>query len=255
MAGIGEILFRGFGTVLNVAAVLAGTGVGLLLRGRLPGRTRSVITDGLGLVTLLIGALDAAAVAAPGFARAVGAHGPVLIVLGSVLLGGVAGSLLRLGDRVDALGAWLQHRLAPASVVDERGRMVEGFVVASMVFCVGPLAVLGAIQDGLGRGFDQLAVKSILDGFASLAFASSLGWGVALSAITVLVWQGSLTAIGFAAGSALSPAEVDALTAAGGVLLVGVALRLLEVKRVAVIDLLPALAVAPAITAIVTALH
>jgi uncharacterized membrane protein YqgA involved in biofilm formation len=248
-------VFRGFGTVLNVAAVLAGSGLGLILGGRLPERTRSVITHGLGLVVLLIGGLDAASVVAPRFARAVGAHAPVLIVLGSVLLGGVAGSLLRLTDRVESLGALLQRRLSRGGGTGERGRAVEAFVVASMVFCVGPLAVLGALQDGIGAGFNQLAVKSILDGFASMAFASTLGWGVALSSVTVLLWQGSLTAIGFGAGSLLSPAEVDALTAAGGVLLAGVALRLLDVQRVAVVDLLPALAVAPAITAVVATLH
>jgi uncharacterized membrane protein YqgA involved in biofilm formation len=128
-------------------------------------------------------------------------------------------------------------------------------VLSSLVFCVGPLAILGSLSDGLGRGIDQLALKSTLDGFASIAFAASLGWGVAASALVVLVYQGGLTVAGWAAGDLLPAAEVSAITATGGVLLVGVALRLLRVRAVPVADLLPALVVAPAIAAIVSAVR
>jgi uncharacterized membrane protein YqgA involved in biofilm formation len=128
---------------------------------------------------------------------------------------------------------------------------VEGFVSASMVFCVGPLTVLGALSDGLGRGADQLFLKATLDGFAAIAFAASLGWGVAASALVVLVVQGLITAAGAALGDVLPAAHVTALTATGGVMLVGVALRLLKLKQVAVADLLPALLVAPVLVQIV----
>jgi uncharacterized membrane protein YqgA involved in biofilm formation len=251
----GGRVFRGAGTALNVATVLAGSGVGVAVGGRLPDRTRDVVTDGLGLVTLLIAAVSAFAVRDRALVRAVGHAAPELIVLGGVLLGGLAGSALRLEDRLDALGGAVQRRLTRADASAERARFVEGFVLSSLVFCVGPLAILGSLSDGLGRGIDQLALKSTLDGFASIAFAASLGWGVAASALVVLVYQGGLTVAGWAAGDLLPAAEVSAITATGGVLLVGVALRLLRVRAVPVADLLPALVVAPTIAAIVSAVR
>ncbi len=242
-------MVRGAGTLLNVATVLAGSGLGVLLGGRLPERTRSTVTDALGLVTLVIGGLNVAALADPDYVRAVTGGGTLLVVLGALLLGGVAGSLLHLEDRLERGGAWLQGRLTRGT----ESRFVEGFVTASLVFCVGPLAVLGSLSDGLGRGIEQLALKSTLDGFAALAFAASLGWGVAASALSVLVVQGSLTALGALVGELLPAAELASVTATGGVLLLGVGLRLLDVKQVAVADLLPALLVAPLLTALVAA--
>jgi len=247
-------LVRGAGTVLNVATVLAGSGVGVLLRGRLPERTRSVVTDGLGLVTLMIAAINVAAIFDPALSREVGRSATVLVVLGAVVLGGILGSLLRIEGRLESLGGWLQQRLAPGGT-GTRARFVEGYVVASLVFCVGPLTVLGSLSDGLGRGIDQLALKSTLDGFASVAFAASFGWGVAASALTVAVVQGGLTLLGVVVGGLLPLALVAAITATGGLLLVGVALRLLAVKPVPVGDLLPALLVAPALAALVAALR
>ena len=248
-------MFRGSGTALNVAAVLVGSSIGIVLRGRLPERTRDVVTDGLGLVTLLVAALAAMEVRDHALARAVGASAPTLIVLGSVLLGGLLGSLLRLESGLERLGESAQRRFARSSAGAERDRFVEGFVLSSLVFCVGPLTILGSLSDGLGHGIDQLALKSTLDGFASVAFAASLGWGVAASAVTVLLVQGSLTVVGWAMGDVLPAAHIAALTATGGVLLVGVALRLLRVRQVPVADLLPALLVAPALTAVVHTLR
>jgi uncharacterized membrane protein YqgA involved in biofilm formation len=247
-------LVRGAGTVLNVATVLAGSGLGVLLRGRLPERTRSVVTDGLGLVTLMIAAINVAAIFDPDLTREVGRSATVLVVLGSVVLGGIVGSLLRIEGRLEFLGGWLQRRLSPGGT-GTRARFVEGYVVASLVFCVGPLTILGSLSDGLGRGIDQLALKSTLDGFAAVAFAASFGWGVAASALTVAVVQGGLTLLGVVVGGLLPLALVAVITATGGLLLVGVALRLLAVKLVPVGDLLPALLVAPALAALVAALR
>lgn len=247
-------MVRGAGTALNVATVLVGSGIGVLLRGRLPERTRSVVTDGLGLVTLLIAAINVAAVFDPALVRQVGRSASVLVVLGAVVIGGIVGSLLRIEDRLEAAGGWLQRRLAPGAG-GSRARFVEGYVVASLVFCVGPLTILGSLSDGLGRGIDQLALKSTLDGFASIAFAASFGWGVAAAAITVAVVQGALTLLGVLLGGLLPVALVAAITATGGLLLVGVAMRLLGVKPVPVGDLLPALVVAPALAALVAALR
>jgi hypothetical protein len=177
-----------------------------------------------------------------------------LIVLGSVLLGGIAGSLLRVEYGMESLGGWLQRKLAGRSESEERRRFIEGFVAASLLFCVGPLTILGSISDGLGNGADQLFLKAVLDGFAAIAFAAAYGWGVAASALVVAVVQGSLTVLGAALGDVLPDAHLAALTATGGLLLVGVALRLLQIKQVPVGDLLPALLVAPLLTQVVVAL-
>lgn len=246
-------MFRGSGTALNVATVLAGSALGIALRGRLPERTRDVVTDGLGLVTLLIGGLSAAAVRDGAFTHSVGSSAPTLIVLGAVLVGGLVGSLLRVEDSLERLGKAVQQRLSGLAARPGRERFVEGFVLSSLVFCVGPLTILGSLSDGLGRGIDQLALKSTLDGFASIAFAASLGWGVAAAAAVVLVVQGSLTLAGWAAGGLLPAAEISALTATGGVLLLGVGMRLLRLRAVPVADLLPALVVAPVLTVVVAA--
>lgn len=248
-------MLPGAGTVLNVGTVLAGAGLGVALRGRLPQRTRDVVTDGLGLVTLLVAALNAASVRGTAAISTVGGSAVVLIVLGSIVLGGVVGSLLRLGERLESVGGWVQRRLSPRAGDSARARFVEGYVVSSLLFCVGPLTILGSLSDGLGRGIDQLALKSTLDGFASVAFAASFGWGVAAAGLTVAVVQGGLTVVGVLLGGFLSDAQIDVITATGGLLLVGVALRLLRVRDVPVVDLLPALVVAPVLTAIVTALR
>lgn len=242
-------MFTGAGTVLNVVTVLLGAGIGLALGHRLPRRTREVVTDALGLLTLLVAALSAVAVLDTALTDAIGSSAPVLVVLASLVVGGVVGSLLELQDRISGLGGWLRTRLVrgrgEAGVDHGHARFVEGFVTASLVFCVGPLTVLGSLSDGLGRGIDQLALKSTLDGFAAIAFAASLGPGVAASALTVAGVQGTLTLVGVALGDVLPDAHVSALTATGGLLLVGVAMRLLRVRDVAVADMLPALLVAP----------
>ncbi|MBW9211519.1 DUF554 domain-containing protein [Mumia sp. zg.B21] len=238
-------MFVGAGTVANVVAVLVGSGIGLLVGNRLPARTRVVVTDGLGLVTLLIAGLSAVAVTDRVLSDAVGPSAPVLIVLGAVVIGGLIGSLLRLEHRLESSGTWLQGRLGGSDDEGARARFVEGFVTASLVFCVGPLTILGALTDGLGGGAEQLLLKSALDGFAAIAFAASLGVGVMAAAITVGVVQGGLTVLGALLGSFVPEPHVVALTATGGVLLVGVGLRLLNLRSVAVGDMLPALVVAP----------
>ena len=253
--GVRNPLFPGIGTLVNVATVLVGSTIGVLLGHRLPHRTRDVVTDALGLVTLLIAALSAVAVVDPALERAVGSSAPVLIVLGSLLLGGIAGSLLRIETRLEDFGGWLQRRLSRGAGSEERRRFVEGFVTASLVFCVGPLTIIGSINDGLGNGPDELFLKAALDGFASIAFAASLGWGVAASALAVLAVQGTLTALGAVAGEFLPEAHLAALTAAGGLLLVGVAIRLLRVRSLPVGDLLPALVAAPLLTQLVVAVR
>jgi uncharacterized protein len=260
-------MFPGIGTVVNVVAVLVGSVIGVLLGNRLPTRTRDVVTDSLGLVTLLIAGTSAMAVLAGDLEEYVGTSAPMLIVLGSLLIGGILGSLLGIEDALEGFGGWLQRRLSggepgagadsPAEVGTglERQRFIEGFVSSSLVFCVGPLTVLGSLSDGLGQGADQLFLKSALDGFAAIAFAASLGWGVGASALAIIVVQGSLTVLGAVLGDIVPPAHLAALTATGGLMLVGVAMRLLRLRQVPVGDLLPGLVAAPLLTALVIAVR
>ena len=251
----------GLGTVINVAAVLVGGLLGMAVRHRFPTRTRSVVTDCLGLVTLLVAGLSCVSVTDPALRAAVGTGVPVLVVLGSLVVGGLAGSLLRLEDRLEGLAALVHGRMsrraprAATAGTPGRERFIEGWLSASLLFCVGPLTILGSLSDGLGRGIEQLTLKSVLDGFAAMAFASSFGAGVLVSAVSVAVVQGSLTVVGVLLGNVLPQAHVAALTATGGLLLVGIGLRLLRIRDLPVGDMLPALLVAPLLTAAVGALR
>ncbi len=219
------------GTLINTATVLVGSAAGVAAGHRLPERMRETVMKGIGLMTLVIGMQMALKT------------GNVLIVLGSVLVGGVLGTLLRLQDGLDALGGFLQRRFGSAG----DGRFSEAFVTASLVFCVGPMTVMGAIQDGLTGDYHLLAVKSTLDGFTSLAFAASLGPGVIASTGTVLVFQGGLTLFASQLRSALTPPMVQEMTAAGGVMILGIGFNLLRLDRIRVADFLPALVTAPII--------
>lgn len=276
-----DATFPGLGTLLNIATVVVGSLLGMAVGHRLPERTRSVVTDCLGLTTLLMAGLSAIAVTDGSLSRAVGSGAPVLIVLGSLLIGGIAGSLWGIERRLEGLAGTIQGRFArrrrragaraavgaagrsgdlgvqPPTGLDHgsRERFIEGWLTASLLFCVGPLTILGSLSDGLGRGIDQLALKSVLDGFAALAFASSFGVGVLLSAVSVLVVQGALTLVGVLLGAVMPDAQIAALTATGGLLLVGIAFRLLRIREVPVGDLLPALAVAPLLTLVVSTLR
>ena len=254
--------FVGAGTALNTATVVIGSLAGLAIGNRLPERTRSIVTTGLGLSTLLMAGASAFAVFDRALEAAVGSAG-MLIVLGALLLGGISGSLLRIEDRLGGVAGWAQGLVARrrgrsgapsvGDVSGERERFIEGWLTTTLLFCVGPLTILGSLDDGMGRGIDKLALKAVLDGFASMAFAASFGIGVLLSAVSVLVVQGLLTVLGVFLGSVLDGAQIAALTSVGGLMLVGIAFRLLEIKQVPVGDLLPALLFAPALVSVVAA--
>lgn len=238
---MGAVLI-GFGTVVNVVAVVIGSLIGLGLGDRIPARTRTTVTDVLGLFTLVVGGFAAAAMASSALATEVGPGVGTLVVLGSLLIGALVGSWLHVEDRLEALAERVRRRFAGG---ESSARFVDGVVTSTLVWCVGPLTILGAINDGLGRGSEQLLVKSLLDGFAAIAFASSLGVGVLFAAVPLALIQGLLTLGGFLLGDVLPLAHIDALTATGGVILLGLGLRLLDLKQIAVGDLLPALLIAP----------
>jgi uncharacterized membrane protein YqgA involved in biofilm formation len=226
------------GTLLNVVTVLIGTTVGLLLGARMPARMQGSLTTGLGLYTLVLGVSMAIRIFTDPGADA----GDNLAVLTALLSGVAIGELLRLHDRLEQLGGWFQDRLARG---DRPSRISEGFVTASLVFCVGPLTILGSLDNGLRGDITLLAVKSLLDGVGSIAFAAALGPGVYLSALTVLVVQGGIAAGAFLLRDVMDSATILAVSATGGVILLGVGLRLLELKAVRVANFLPALVIAP----------
>jgi uncharacterized protein len=222
------------GTLLNVITVLLGATLGTLLGARFPERVRETVMGALGIMTLVIG-------------LGMAITGNALIVLGSLLLGGVLGELLQIDERLNALGRGLEARFARSGTV---GNFTRGFVTASLVFCVGPLTILGSIQDGLIGDYRLLALKSLLDGFAGLAFASTLGIGVAFAALTVLLFQGGISVVAMLVGATLGAVTKDTpwvvqLSATGGAILVGIGLLLLDLKRLRVANLLPAIFIAP----------
>ena len=228
------------GTAINVAAILAGTLIGVLAGGRLPEGLQRRVLAGLGLVTLVIGVDLALA----------WRETNALYVLGAVLLGGLTGEALRIEARLAQLGDMIQRRLSSAG--ESSSRVSEAFFDASLLFCVGPLAVVGAIQDGLTGNYEALATKALLDGFASIALAATLGWGVALAAVSVLIYQGTLSLGATLFEDVLKGEALAALTSAGGVLIIGISLKLLEVTDVKVGNFLPALLFAPVLVGIVS---
>ena len=228
------------GTLINVGTILLGTLVGTLLGSRLPQRLQDRVLAGLGLVTLVIGVELALT----------WRDTNTLFVLGGVLLGGLAGEGLRIEDRLERLGDRLQAVTSRDG--DGSSTVSEAFFTASLLFCVGPLTVVGAIQDGLTGDYEALATKAVLDGFASVAIAASLGPGVAFAALSVLVVQGGISLSAGLFEDILSEGSeaLAALTSAGGVLIIGIALKLLSITDVKVGNFLPALVLAPALVGI-----
>ena len=241
-------MFAGVGTLINVVAILMGSSIGILAGARITKKSQSLITDVLGLITALGAASALSPLWSPTFEAALPKSSALLVILASMLIGGLIGSALSLETRLDAFGENLRKRFKAS----QESPFVEGFVTASLLFVIGPLAILGSVSDGMSQGIDQLILKSSLDFFAAMAFASTLGWGVAASAIPVAIYQGFWTIIGLAAGSVLSQYQIDAMTICGGLMLVGISLRLLDIKRIPVANLLPALVIAPALA---TVLH
>jgi uncharacterized membrane protein YqgA involved in biofilm formation len=235
-------VFVGIGTVVNVAAVLVGCGLGLVLGQRFRQETRDLITQVLGLFSLVLGGRAIAQGFSPALSEQVSENAPVLVVLAALLIGALIGAWIRLEQRLDGAAEWLRGKVARNS---DKGRFIEAAVSSTLIFCVGPLSILGSLSDGLGTGAEQLFVKSVMDGFAAIAFTSSLGIGVMASVIPLAVYQGAFTVLGFFLGNFMSAGQVDGLTATGGVILLGLGIRLAGIKRIQIGNLLPALAVAP----------
>ncbi|MEJ2412336.1 MAG: DUF554 domain-containing protein [Anaerolineales bacterium] len=225
------------GTFINTAAILLGGALGTVFGKALKERSRQTIVIGLGLFTL--------ALAVTMFLESNNA----LIVLGGVLLGGLIGEYFQIEDRINRLGERLESRFSNGS----GGDFVRGFLTSSVLFCTGPMAILGAIQDGLTGDYQLLVIKSVMDGFAAFALASTLGVGVLFSAVMVLLYQGFFSLLAVQLQSVMTPEMIAELTATGGILLIGLAISsLLEIKTIRVGNFLPGLAISPLIVLLIS---
>jgi uncharacterized protein len=230
------------GTLLNIATVLVGGIIGLLFGARIPDSLKSTVISGMGLFT-----------AAMGVQMFMNTENP-LIVLGALLIGTLLGEWWRIEDSLQNLGKFLEQRFSKEGE-DGSNKFVRGFLTASLLFCVGPMTILGSIQDGLTGDYNLLAVKSVLDGFAALAFASTLGVGVMFSTIIILIYQGGISLLAAQLDAIVTPSMMNELTATGGVILLGLAISsLLEIKKIRVGNMLPGLAIAPLIVWILSLL-
>ena len=230
------------GTLLNIATVLLGGVIGLIFGGRIPDKLKETVVSAMGLF-----------VAAMGLQMFLKTENS-LIVLGSLLIGTLLGEWWRIEDGLQNLGKFLEQRFSKEGEAGSN-KFVRGFLTASLLFCVGPLTILGSIQDGLTGNYNLLAVKSVLDGFAALAFSSTLGVGVMFSTIIILVYQGGISLLASQLNAIVTPSMMNELTASGGVILLGLAISsLLEIKKIRVGNMLPALAIAPLIVWILSLL-
>jgi len=229
------------GTFINVGAIIIGGGLGLLLGAQVPERLNKMVVNVLGLFCIALGVSLFLETQQP------------LYVLGGLLIGAGLGEWWRVEDRVQGLGAKLQARFVRDD--DDDGRFVRGFLTASLIYCIGPIAILGSIQDGLTGDYSLLVIKAVMDGFISMALASTLGVGVLFSSLMILLYQGSLTLLAVQAQAILTDVMIAEMTAAGGVLLMGLGIgSLLEIKPIRTGDLLPALIVTPALVWVVALL-
>jgi uncharacterized protein len=230
------------GTWINAATILLGTGLGMALQGRLPLNMQQIITQGLGLITLFVGLSMAGSVNQVD----VGPIDGVILALLAIVLGGLLGEWWRIEQQLEAIGNWLKRRFKG------KGSFTEGFMAASLLFCVGPLTLIGSLNNGLTGDNTLLLLKAVMDGLASIALTSSFGIGVGFSVLIVLIYQGGVSlAAGLLAQTLPNPATSPAvllITGVGGLMILGLGLNLLEVARVRVASLLPALLLAPCLT-------
>lgn len=233
------------GTLINVAAIILGSLIGLVAGNRIPEKMRQTLVSAMGLFTLAYGVFI------------FGQTQNMLIPLFALVVGTVIGELLKIEEGLNGLGEFIQNKLAGLNpnLSGESQKFVTGFVSASLLFCIGPMAILGSIQDGISGNFQMLAIKSLLDGIASIAFASTLGVGVVFSAVVVLVYQGAISLLAGLIGQGFGDTIVAEMTATGGIILAGIAIsNLLQIKKIRTGSFLPAIFLAVLIVLILNAM-
>jgi hypothetical protein len=230
------------GTILNVITIIIGGMIGMLLGGRIPERVRSTVVHGLGLFTIVLGVRLFLQTDNP------------IISLVAIMLGGLLGEWMNIEEKLNRLGSSIEARLGSIGASESKENLfIRGFVTASLLFEIGPMTILGSIQDGLTGDYSLLATKSVMDGFSGLALASTLGAGVLFSTVIVLLYQGGISLLAIQVQALLTDVMIAEMTAVGGILMIGLAFgSLLEIKPIRTGNLLPALIIAPALVWVVT---
>lgn len=226
---------RGFGTILNVITVLIGGSIGLAIGTRFSKVLHTTVMNVNGMITIVIGAQMAFK------------SSNILIVLACLLIGTVIGELID----IDKYLLWLSEYLEKKFSKGEKGVFAKGFLTASLLFCVGPMTILGSIQDGLTGDYTLLATKSVLDGFTSIAFAAAMGVGVLFTILTIIVVQGGLTILAGLVSGIMTDAVITELTAVGGVMIISLGLGMLEIKKIKTANILPSLVIVPLVVFII----
>ncbi len=214
------------GTIVNIVAIAIGSTIGLLIRSKLPPRLFEIVFQVLGLFTLFLG-----------FKMALETQRIIYVVF-SLLIGGLLGELLQIEKRIDYLADILK-KIIPG----DNSRFQEGLITSFLLFCIGSMTIMGAIEEGLNNNPELLFTKSLMDGFSSIALSSAMGIGVLFSVVPVLIFQGGLTLLASSAQDFLSPIMISELSAVGGLLLIGLGINILEIKKIRVTNMLPALLV------------
>jgi len=237
------------GTIVNVFTVAVGSLLGLSISGSLPERYRTIVLQALGLITITLG-IDAAVLR---FSETVTRFAPLvqdgktygarlaMVMIASLLIGTIIGTALRLHERIESAGAWIHGRFS----AQDGHQFAEGFLTASVIFCVGPLTLLGCLENGAHGNPSFLYIKSLLDGFCSMALASAMGWGVFGSVLTVLFFQGGLALLAYWVAEPLDELSIALMTTVGGVILLATALMILDLKKIAVANMLPGIFLPP----------
>lgn len=212
------------GTIVNSAAIIVGTFLGILLKTGIPDKIKHTIMQGIGLSVMLIG-----------LSMAMKTQNAIIVIL-SLVIGGIIGEVFAIEDRLKNAGEWLEERVG-----QNQGDFTRGFVTTSLIFCVGAMAIMGALESGLTGNHTTLFAKSALDGITSIVFASSMGIGVAFSALPVFIYQGLITLTAASMKVFLTDAIIREMTATGGVLILGIGLNILEITKIKVGNMLPAI--------------
>lgn len=228
------------GTLINFGTIIVGGVIGIILGDRISDRIKNTIVSGLGIFTFLY--------AISLFLKTTNS----LIVLGSLLTGVLIGEWLHIQEGVEKLGVWLEARFSKSDDSSERNRFIRGFLTTTLLFCIGPMAIMGAIENGISGNIETLVIKSVLDGFAAMAFASTLGVGVIFSSVMVLLYQGAISLFASQIQSVMTETMILELTATGGVILAAMAIsNLLDLKKIRTASFIPALFIAPLIVFII----
>jgi uncharacterized membrane protein YqgA involved in biofilm formation len=226
------------GTIFNVATILAGGFIGLLLGNRLPEKIRFTVMNALGLFTMAYGV------------KLFLQTGNAMVVLGGLLLGVLLGEWWRLEDRLNRIGVWVERKFNNGNNIESK-RFIQGFLTSSLLFCIGPMAILGALQDGLTGDFSTLAIKAVIDGFSAIAFASSMGVGVLFSSAIILIYQGGISLLANQLQFLMTDIMLNEISALGGIMLIGLAFSsLMEIRKIRVANFLPGFLVVPFIVLI-----